>query len=149
MQGRGVEMRPIVNKQRSHWIASTPAGFVATREALGLDAEWLAGAWGVSAMAIASWEAGLEEIPDNLPWQLERLAADFEDAVDAAVKVASAHTGGVAMTYQFDEDSLFACGFPARWHRAVARHAALRAGTKLEYIRDASASGRGGKGDVS
>jgi hypothetical protein len=132
-------MKAMGNKQRAYWIATTPAGFVATREALGLETEWLASAWGVSPMAIAAWEAGLEAIPDNLAYQLERLAVDFEDAVDAAVKVAIAPTGGVAMTYQFDEDSLFACGFPARWNRAVARRAALRAGTKLEYIRDASA----------
>jgi hypothetical protein len=136
----------MVNKQPAYWIATTPAGFVATREALGLETEWLASAWGVSPMAIAAWEAGLEAIPDNLAYQLERLAVDFEDAVDAAVKAAIAPTRGVAMTYQFDEDSLFACGFPARWHRAVARRAALRAGTKLEYVRDASAAGRGGEG---
>lgn len=105
----------------------TAAEFQATREALGLTGDWLAGHLGVSARTIRHWEHGKYAIPEGVYVEMHRLAGTarrlVRDLVAAAEETIAGGESARITVYRSTEEYHAAepeATMPASWHRAVA-----------------------------
>ncbi|HEY6117651.1 MAG TPA: DUF1870 family protein [Candidatus Dormibacteraeota bacterium] len=105
----------------------TAAEFQATREALGLTGDWLAGHLGVSPRTVRHWEQGKYAIPEGVYLQMHQLAAAarafYKDLVRQAEETIGRGEPARITVYRSTEDYHAAeptATMPASWHRAVA-----------------------------
>lgn len=119
----------------------TPAELRCLREFLGLPPVWLADRLNVRERTLHRWEAAVIPIPDGVAVEVEALANDAGDIVDALVQQYEKSGGGELVTYRTDEDyrSVGDLGliYPASWHRAIAARVAEQvSGITLVYFGD-------------
>ena len=105
---------------------ASSAEFKSLRESLQLTTKWLSRRWGITENSIQRWERNRLP-PDDVVDDLQSIAQQAEETIIEGVH----RDYGTIEVPRLDRDSLD--GFPASYHRMIARRIAEQTGAEIVY----------------